>query len=50
MLIGFPKENDLSELRIAILPEVVKKYVKLGLKVGIEADRAKTIFILKRSQ
>lgn len=37
MLIGFPKESVITETRIAILPEVVKKYTKLGLKVGIEA-------------
>lgn len=37
MLIGFPKENDFAESRIAILPDVVKKYVKLGIKIGIES-------------
>ncbi len=45
MLIGFPKESDHSESRIAILPEVVKKYVKLGVRVGIEAGIGKSLYI-----
>ena len=45
MLIGFPKENDSSEARIAILPDQVKKYVKLGINVAIEADLGKAVNI-----
>ena len=45
MLIGFPKEADLSEHRVAILPTIVKKYTQLGIKVGIESGLGEKLYI-----
>ena len=45
MLIGFPKEADLLESRIAILPTTIKKYTSIGLKVGIESGLGEKLYI-----
>jgi NAD(P) transhydrogenase subunit alpha len=44
MKIFFPKEQD-NEIRIAIVPSVVKKYVGLGAEVLIESGAGKSIDI-----
>ena len=44
MKIFFPKEQD-NEIRIAIVPSVVKKYVELGAEVLIESGAGKPINI-----
>jgi len=42
--IFFPKEKE-SENRVSILPETVKKLVKLGIGVEVEASLGKTIHV-----
>ena len=44
MKIFFPKEQN-NEIRIAIVPSVVKKYVGLGAEVLIESGAGKSINI-----
>ena len=38
MLIGVPKETAAGERRVAVVPEVAKKYVALGAELRIEAQ------------
>ena len=44
MKIFFPKEQK-NEIRTAIVPSVVKKYVGLGAEVLIESGAGKSIYI-----
>jgi NAD(P) transhydrogenase subunit alpha len=37
MLIGVPRETAVGEKRVATVPEVVEKLIKLGFKVAVEA-------------
>jgi len=43
MIIGFLKENDEHETRSMLLPEHVNSLVKLGFKVTISNNYAKTL-------
>ena len=43
MIIGFVAENDEFETRSMLLPEHVGVLIKLGLKVLISSDYAKTL-------
>ncbi len=38
MLIGVPRETAAGERRVAVVPEVAKKYVALGAELRIEAQ------------
>ena len=37
LLIGVPKETAAGEKRVATVPEVVEKLIKLGFKVAVES-------------
>jgi NAD(P) transhydrogenase subunit alpha len=45
LLIGVPKETARGEKRVAVVPEVVKKYKSLGVDVRIEHDAGAGSFI-----
>tara|TARA_B110000444_G_scaffold260032_1_gene305629 strand:+ start:613 stop:1749 length:1137 start_codon:yes stop_codon:yes gene_type:complete len=45
MIIIIPKETDTSETRVAITPNTVKEYIKLGATVKIEENAGKASFI-----
>ena len=36
-LIGVPRETAAGEKRVAVVPEVVEKLIKLGFRVAVEA-------------
>ena len=41
MKIAIPKERKANELRVAVTPDMVKKYVALGVAVSVETDAGK---------
>lgn len=45
MQIGVPKETALYENRIAITPDTIKKFIKLGHSIVVERDAGKGSFI-----
>lgn len=45
MRLGIPKEIMKNEHRVAAIPEIVGKYVKLGLDVFVEAKAGEGIFV-----
>jgi NAD(P) transhydrogenase subunit alpha len=45
MLIGIPKEILSEEKRVAVTPETVRKYIKLGFDVAVESTAGEGIYI-----
>jgi len=44
MQIFFPKEEP-NEIRATILPEVVKKFIDLGIEVSVESGLGDNVFV-----
>ncbi|SEA56696.1 NAD(P) transhydrogenase subunit alpha [Desulfuromusa kysingii] len=45
MLIAIPKEILAAEKRVAVTPEIIKKYIDLGFTVSVEAGAGEGVFI-----